>query len=262
MAVYSLVVLLILGVVGRSQAQNGNGQNGNGYSYNTPLTNGYSGGPQLRTDQSLLNPVEALMRNIPGGGVPEEDYPILASVPNTGFTCRDQEYPGYFADTADEAGCQVFHICQFDGRQDSFLCPNGTLFSQQYFVCDWWFNVDCQASEQFRSLNTNIGKVMEDQAASFRSNDIYSPPTQTLSRTSYNPPQERQSIPTPSSPPRYTPPQNRQAPTPAPTPAPVQTYTAPQERQTPVPINTYSVPEDRQVPIPSPSQFYSSPNRF
>ncbi|KAK4294297.1 hypothetical protein Pmani_033060 [Petrolisthes manimaculis] len=156
MAVYSLVVLLILGVVGRSQAQNGNGQNGNGYSYNTPPTNGYSGGPQLRTDQSLLNPVEALMRNIPGGGVPEEDYPILASVPNTGFTCRDQEYPGYFADTADEAGCQVFHICQFDGRQDSFLCPNGTLFSQQYFVCDWWFNVDCQASEQFRSLNTNI----------------------------------------------------------------------------------------------------------
>ena len=25
----------------------------------------------------------------------------------------------------------------------SFLCPNGTLFEQQYFICDWWFNVDC-----------------------------------------------------------------------------------------------------------------------
>ena len=25
----------------------------------------------------------------------------------------------------------------------SFLCPNGTLFNQQYFICDWWFNVDC-----------------------------------------------------------------------------------------------------------------------
>ena len=24
-----------------------------------------------------------------------------------------------------------------------FLCPNGTLFNQQYFICDWWFNVDC-----------------------------------------------------------------------------------------------------------------------
>ena len=24
-----------------------------------------------------------------------------------------------------------------------YLCPNGTLFNQQYFVCDWWFNVDC-----------------------------------------------------------------------------------------------------------------------
>jgi hypothetical protein len=25
----------------------------------------------------------------------------------------------------------------------SFLCPNGTLFNQVYFICDWWFNVDC-----------------------------------------------------------------------------------------------------------------------
>ena len=23
------------------------------------------------------------------------------------------------------------------------LCPNGTLYNQQYFICDWWFNVDC-----------------------------------------------------------------------------------------------------------------------
>ena len=28
----------------------------------------------------------------------------------------------------------------------SFLCPNGTLFSQEVFVCDWWFNVDCGAA--------------------------------------------------------------------------------------------------------------------
>ena len=25
----------------------------------------------------------------------------------------------------------------------TLLCPNGTLYNQQYFVCDWWFNVDC-----------------------------------------------------------------------------------------------------------------------
>ena len=28
----------------------------------------------------------------------------------------------------------------------SFLCPNGTLFNQRLFVCDWWFNVDCEGS--------------------------------------------------------------------------------------------------------------------
>ena len=55
------------------------------------------------------------------------------------------------------------------GVVNSFLCPNGTMFSQQvptayspdqvlslmfqYFVCDWWYNVDCGAQEQFANLN-------------------------------------------------------------------------------------------------------------
>ena len=29
----------------------------------------------------------------------------------------------------------------------SFLCPNGTIFNQGYFICDWWFNVDCSEAE-------------------------------------------------------------------------------------------------------------------
>ena len=54
------------------------------------------------------------------------------------------QIPGYYADT--EADCQVYHICA--GPESGlikydFLCPNGTLFDQQYFVCNWWFNVDC-----------------------------------------------------------------------------------------------------------------------
>ncbi|XP_037787698.1 U-scoloptoxin(01)-Cw1a-like [Penaeus monodon] len=132
------------------------------FSPPAPPAPGYSyGAPDLRADASTLDqqeqdPIAALAANIPGGGVPGEDYPILASVSDTGFSCEEQQFPGYYADTAPEAGCQVFHICQFDGRQDAFLCPNGTLFNQQYFVCDWWFNVDCAASEQFRSLNADI----------------------------------------------------------------------------------------------------------
>ena len=60
---------------------------------------------------------------------------------------------GYYADV--EAECQAFHICAGDGEggltKFSFLCPNGTLFQQQYFVCDWWFNVDCSIAESLYS---------------------------------------------------------------------------------------------------------------
>ena len=107
------------------------------------------------------DPIAALASNIPGGGVPGEDFPILSEVPDTGFACEDQEFPGYYADIAPEAGCQVFHICQNLGgqiRQDSFLCPNGTIFNQQYLVCDWWFNFDCAAAEEFFSVNEAIGQ--------------------------------------------------------------------------------------------------------
>ncbi|XP_047482930.1 uncharacterized protein LOC125034927 [Penaeus chinensis] len=151
-----------------------------------------SGPTPLPSTSRNRTPIAALAANIPGGGVPGEDYPILASVPDTGFSCEDQEFPGYYADTAPEAGCQVFHICQFDGHHDAFLCPNGTIFNQQYFVCDWWFNVDCAASVQFRSLNADIGKIPEDAAASVR-NDVVAP------NQLYGTPEERQAHPpTPS----------------------------------------------------------------
>ncbi|XP_037788105.1 uncharacterized protein LOC119583599 [Penaeus monodon] len=183
-----LLALALLGAVHADKMFNPPAPPAPGYSY---------GAPDLRADASTLDqqeqdPIAALAANIPGGGVPGEDYPILASVPDTGFSCEDQEFPGYYADTAPEAGCQVFYICQFDGRQDAFLCPNGTLFNQQYFVCDWWFNVDCAASVQFRSLNADIGKIPEDAAASVR-NDVVAP------NQLYGTPDERQAPPpTPS----------------------------------------------------------------
>ena len=58
---------------------------------------------------------------------------------------------GYYADP--EAECQVFHICTSSAdpaaplEKYSFLCPNGTIFNQNYFICDWWFNVDCSEAE-------------------------------------------------------------------------------------------------------------------
>lgn len=92
-------------------------------------------------------------------GEPGKDYPVFSSVPITGFKCADQQYPGYYADL--EAQCQAFHICQADGRQNGFLCPNGTIFSQRHFVCVWWFEFDCSTAPQFYDLNAELYKEVE-----------------------------------------------------------------------------------------------------
>ena len=103
----------------------------------------------------------ALGNSIPG--VPGEDYPIYAEVPESGFTCEGQVDGGYYADP--EAECQAFHICTADGAgglaKYSFLCPNGTIFNQNYFICDWWFNFDCSTAEDLYSLNDEIAAERE-----------------------------------------------------------------------------------------------------
>ncbi|XP_066972424.1 uncharacterized protein [Macrobrachium rosenbergii] len=189
----TLLPLLVVGAFGQALAQQG-------YGAPPPATPGLTyGAPDLRAASSNINaarggpggsgdPIADLAASIPGGGVPGQDYPILASVPDTGFTCEAQEFPGYYADTADQAGCQVFHICQFDGRQDSFLCPNGSIFNQQYFVCDWWYNVDCSASAQFIGLNAEIGRLPQDNAVAASNRDA------TLSN-SYGAPQAQPQAP-------------------------------------------------------------------
>jgi len=99
------------------------------------------------------DPLAMLQASIPG--IPGEDYPIYAEVPESGFVCDGQVDGGYYSDP--EAECQVFHICTADGAgglaKYSFLCPNGTLFNQNYFICDWWFNFDCSTAEELYSLN-------------------------------------------------------------------------------------------------------------
>ena len=53
----------------------------------------------------------------------------------------------------------MFHVCEKGGKQDSFLCPNGTIFSQKVFACDWWYNVQCSATTKHYRLNRNLYKV-------------------------------------------------------------------------------------------------------
>ncbi|XP_026761496.3 uncharacterized protein LOC113520373 [Galleria mellonella] len=70
------------------------------------------------------------------------DFPAYPNIPNTGFNCKNVP-TGYYADL--ETDCQVFHICD-TSRKISFLCPNGTIFSQSHLICDWWFKVDCASA--------------------------------------------------------------------------------------------------------------------
>jgi len=104
------------------------------------------------TDPAIL----ALSEAIPG--TPGEDYPIYSTPPETSFTCDDGKIEGYYGDP--EAECQQFHICANDGNggliKYSFLCPNGTVFNQAYFICDWWFNFDCSTTEDLYYINEEV----------------------------------------------------------------------------------------------------------
>ena len=71
---------------------------------------------------------------------------------------------GYYAD--EEAECQVFHICAAEEAKYSFLCPNGTIFNQEYFICDWWFNVDCAESAAIaEAKNSELAATREAASA-------------------------------------------------------------------------------------------------
>lgn len=64
----------------------------------------------------------------PNTGIPGIDYPVYSEIPKTDFNCKDQRYKGFFGDPGTD--CQVWHYCDLNGGHASFLCPNGTIFSQ------------------------------------------------------------------------------------------------------------------------------------
>ncbi|KAF8784412.1 U-scoloptoxin(01)-Er1a like protein [Argiope bruennichi] len=105
-------------------------------------------------DKSVYdNNEDSSLSNIPGE--PGKDFPILKIMPYTHFSCENRA-PGFYADT--QHRCQVYYQCSDKGRMQSFLCPNGTIFNQETFVCEWWHNVDCSKSEKLFSKNHDLYK--------------------------------------------------------------------------------------------------------
>ncbi|XP_054708298.1 uncharacterized protein LOC129218118 [Uloborus diversus] len=72
-------------------------------------------------------------------------------IPKTSFSCVDKKVGDYYADP--ETNCQVYHVC-IPGMHNklslmSFVCPNGTIFSQATRVCTPYERVDCRLALKF-----------------------------------------------------------------------------------------------------------------
>lgn len=65
---------------------------------------------------------------------------------------------------------QVWHVCEADGRQHSFLCPNGTVFSQRLLTCDWWYNVHCGGDGDLHLTSIHDTGLQESYR---RASDVY-----------------------------------------------------------------------------------------
>ncbi|XP_037952880.1 LIM and SH3 domain protein Lasp [Teleopsis dalmanni] len=107
---------------------------------------------------NVLTPIKPNKHPGPSTGRPGIDYPNYAEIPQTSFDCTQQRYKGFFGDP--ETNCQVWHYCDLNGGKASFLCPNGTIFSQIALTCDWWFNVKCSTTAQLYVLNERLYKYI------------------------------------------------------------------------------------------------------
>jgi len=63
--------------------------------------------------------------------------------PNVTFTfdCTDRSI-GFYADV--EHHCHIFHMCDEEGRRIPYICANETGFNQEFRVCDWNYNFNCE----------------------------------------------------------------------------------------------------------------------
>ncbi|XP_014610379.1 PREDICTED: uncharacterized protein LOC106790161 [Polistes canadensis] len=117
----------------------------------------------LPQQQKSKRPIPVFKQNQIGGlQLPDNATLIRDNIVDT-FSCKDRIY-GYYADMENE--CQIFHVCLPQSRNVvkwSFICPAETVFNQATFVCTRTEeSIPCEESEQYYSLNEEIGKEEEN----------------------------------------------------------------------------------------------------
>ncbi|GFQ87382.1 chitin-binding type-2 domain-containing protein [Trichonephila clavata] len=128
---------------------------------------GASSSRQQKSFRQAKLAIAALPEDTDDDGIPGEsavDYPTYRTIPKTPFSCAQQQHNGYYADL--DTSCQVVHLCQAGGVKSSFLCPNGTIFNQEKFSCQWWYKVNCADAPKFYAINDNLYKTPEDKKSS------------------------------------------------------------------------------------------------
>jgi len=77
-----------------------------------------------------------------------QPLPITVAETYTGFDCRSKPYQNrHYADP--EAGCEIYHFCHADGKQDTYHCGYGTLFNEYLGTCDYKNNVHCTSGDGY-----------------------------------------------------------------------------------------------------------------
>lgn len=66
------------------------------------------------------------------------------------FDCRDRPV-GFYADI--DYNCQIFHMCDEEHNRIPHICANETSFNQEYRICDWDYNFNCNHAEKWFYLN-------------------------------------------------------------------------------------------------------------
>jgi len=118
---------------------------------------------QLRGKTRLsIDDITVLFTNSKAG----EDYPNLATIPETTSIDCGSVKPGFYADV--DTKCQVIRRCDVNGNASAYLCPNMTIFNQITLVCHWFWDVDCSKAKSFYDYSNSRlyqegAKLLDDE---------------------------------------------------------------------------------------------------